>query len=283
MKIVVTGTTGQLGHDAAIELARRGHTVISATRQDFSLTDFAAARDFLTAKRPDAVLHAAAYTAVDKAEDEKELAMVTNGGATRNIAAICRDLGAKLLYLSTDYVFPGTGEKPYETDAPKGPQNAYGLSKLAGEEAIEELLEKYYIVRISWVFGVNGKNFIRTMLRLAETHDRLTVVADQIGSPTYTKDLSRLLADMLESEQYGIYHATNEGFCSWADFAREIFRQAGKAVTVTPVPTTAYPTRARRPLNSRLSKKSLDDAGFARLPAWQDALTRYLAELKEQE
>ena len=220
MKILVTGITGQLGHDVM-----------------------------------------------------EETCMIVNGGATREIAAACRDIGAKLLYLSTDYVFPGTGEDFYEPDDAKGPQNAYGLSKLAGEEAVEELLTRYFIVRISWVFGVNGKNFIKTMLRLAETHDTLTVVDDQIGSPTYTRDLARLLV--------GIYHATNEGVCSWADFAKEIFRQAGRAVTVTPVPSTAYPTPAKRPKNSRLSKRCLDAAGFSRLPDWQDALARYLRELAE--
>lgn len=281
MKILVTGITGQLGHDVMEELAARGHEAVGATRREMPLTDFPALRAQIEAVRPDAVIHCAAYTAVDRAEAEKETCMIVNGGATREIAAACRDIGAKLLYLSTDYVFPGTGEDFYEPDDAKGPQNAYGLSKLAGEEAVEELLTRYFIVRISWVFGVNGKNFIKTMLRLAETHDTLTVVDDQIGSPTYTRDLARLLVDMVESERYGIYHATNEGVCSWADLAKEIFRQAGRAVTVTPVPSTAYPTPAKRPKNSRLSKRCLDVAGFSRLPAWQDALARYLRELAE--
>ena len=190
------------------ELAARGHEAVGATRREMPLTDFPALRAQIEAVRPDAVIHCAAYTAVDRAEAEKETCMIVNGGATREIAAACRDIGAKLLYLSTDYVFPGTGEDFYEPDDAKGPQNAYGLSKLAGEEAVEELLTRYFIVRISWVFGVNGKNFIKTMLRLAETHDTLTVVDDQIGSPTYTRDLARLLVDMVESERYGIYHAT---------------------------------------------------------------------------
>lgn len=280
MKILVTGITGQLGHDVMAELAARGHEAVGATRQDMPLTDFPALRAHLMRVRPDAVIHCAAYTAVDRAEEEKTACMIVNGGATREIAAACRDLGAKLLYLSTDYVFPGTGDGFYEPDDEKGPQNAYGLSKLAGEEAIEELLTRYFIVRISWVFGVNGKNFVKTMLRLAETHDALTVVDDQVGSPTYTRDLARLLVDMVESERYGVYHATNEGVCSWAEFAREIFRQAGKDTTVAPVPSSAYPTPAKRPKNSRLSKACLDAAGFCHLPPWQDALARYLEELK---
>lgn len=280
MKILVTGITGQLGHDVMAELAARGHEAVGATRQDMPLTDFPALRAHLMRVRPDAVIHCAAYTAVDRAEEEKTACMIVNGGATREIAAACRDLGAKLLYLSTDYVFPGTGDGFYEPDDEKGPQNAYGLSKLAGEEAIEELLTRYFIVRISWVFGVNGKNFVKTMLRLAETHDALTVVDDQVGSPTYTRDLARLLVDMVESEKYGVYHATNEGVCSWAEFAKEIFRQAGKDTTVTPVPSSAYPTPAKRPKNSRLSKACLDAAGFCHLPPWQDALARYLEELK---
>lgn len=280
MKILVTGITGQLGHDVMAELAARGHEAVGATRQDMPLTDFPALRAHLMRVRPDAVIHCAAYTAVDRAEEEKTACMIVNGGATREIAAACRALGAKLLYLSTDYVFPGTGDGFYEPDDEKGPQNAYGLSKLAGEEAIEELLTRYFIVRISWVFGVNGKNFVKTMLRLAETHDALTVVDDQVGSPTYTRDLARLLVDMVESERYGVYHATNEGVCSWAEFAREIFRQAGKDTTVAPVPSSAYPTPAKRPKNSRLSKACLDAAGFCHLPPWQDALARYLEELK---
>ena len=279
MKTLVTGITGQLGHDVMLELQSRNHEAIGASRSDFELTDFAAARAFVLRTRPDAIIHCAAYTAVDRAEDEKDLCMVVNGGATRALAAAAKEVGAKFVYLSTDYVFPGIGDQPYEADAPKGPVNAYGLSKLAGEVAVQELLEAYFIVRISWVFGVNGKNFIKTMLRLAETHDALTVVDDQVGSPTYTKDLARLLVDMVESDRYGVYHATNEGFCSWAAFATEIFRQAGKRVTVTPVPSSVYPTKAVRPKNSRLSKSSLDAAGFHRLPTLNDALSRYLKEL----
>ena len=221
--------------------------------------------------------------AVDKAEEELEKVRAVNAGGPRNIAAACREIDAKLLYISTDYVFPGTGERFYEPEDPTGPLGAYGATKLEGEQAVQELLEKYFIVRISWVFGKNGNNFVKTMLRLAETRRELNVVCDQIGSPTYTADLAPLLCDMVMTDKYGIYHATNEGVCSWAEFAREIFRLAGKDVTVQPVPTSAYPTRAVRPLNSRMSKDKLEKMGFSRLPDWQDALRRYLQELEGAE
>ena len=279
MKILVTGVTGQLGHDCVQELQSRGIEARGVASRDFSLTDGEAVRAYLLSYRPDAVIHCAAYTAVDKAEDERELCEAVNGAGTRNIASACRELDCKLVYISTDYVFPGTGDLAYEVDGEKSPCNAYGLSKLHGEQAVQELLQKYFIVRISWVFGVNGKNFIRTMLKLAESHDKLTVVADQVGSPTYTRDLARLLADMVQTEKYGVYHATNEGYCSWAELAAETFRQAGCGAVVEPVPSIAYPTKAVRPKNSRLSKASLDAAGFERLPRWQDAVGRYLIEL----
>lgn len=239
-------------------------------------------REFFEREKPDALIHAAAYTAVDRAEEERELAFAVNEGGTRALARLCKEFGTKMLYLSTDYVFSGEGDDFYETDAKKNPQNVYGASKLAGERAIEEILEKYFIVRISWVFGVHGKNFIRTMLQLAEMHKELQVVDDQIGSPTYTKDLAELLLLMVQTEKYGIYHATNEGVCSWADFAEEIFRQAGKQIHLHRVPSSAYPTKACRPTNSRMSKKSLDLAGFSRLPSWQDALARYLEEIRAE-
>lgn len=282
MKILVTGVTGQLGFDCVRELTARGIEAQGVSTKDFSLTDREAVRSYLEGYRPDAVIHCAAYTAVDQAEDERERCEAVNAEGTRNLALAAKELGAKFVYISTDYVFPGTGEEPYEVDDPKSPCNAYGLSKLHGEEAVQELLEKYFIVRISWVFGKNGKNFVRTMLKLAEAHAALTVVDDQIGSPTYTADLAVLLAEMVQTDKYGIYHATNEGFCSWADFAKEIFRQAGKRAEVEPVPSTAYPTKAVRPGNSRLSKSSLDKAGFARLPRWQDAVGRYLIELASE-
>lgn len=283
MKVLVTGVTGQLGYDCVQELERRGIEARGVASRDFSLTDYAAAKEYIEAYRPDVIMHCAAYTAVDKAEDEREICEAVNADGTRNLAKIARALAAKLIYISTDYVFPGDGENFYEPADRKEPQNVYGRSKLHGEEAVQELLDKYFIVRISWVFGINGRNFIRTMLKLAESHDTLTVVDDQVGSPTYTHDLAVLLADMAQSDKYGVYHATNEGVCSWAELAAETFRQAGRKVTVTPVPSSAYPTKAVRPKNSRMSKKCLDAAGFSRLPAWQDAVGRYLRELNTKE
>lgn len=279
MKVLVTGFGGQLGFDVMRELTNRGIDATGTTRQDFPLTDMEAMRKRILDYMPDVVVHCAAYTAVDKAEDEPEVAMAVNGEATRCIAELCREIDAKLIYISTDYVFPGTGEAFYEPDEPKAPQNAYGKSKLAGEEYVQKLLDRYFIVRISWVFGINGKNFIRTMLKLSETHDELRVVDDQVGSPTYTVDLAKLLVDMAGTEKYGVYHATNEGICSWAELAAETFRQFGRKTKVTPVASSEYPTKAVRPKNSRMSKQCLDDAGFNRLPGWKDAVGRYLIEL----
>lgn len=278
--IIVTGITGQLGYDVALELERRGEEFIATSRSEIELTDEKSIKDFIANHQPSAVIHCAAYTAVDKAETEAELALRINGMATRYIAEACRDVGAKLLYPSTDYVFGGDGNKPYEVSDEKNPCNVYGKSKLLGEDAVRAINRKNFIVRISWVFGINGKNFVKTMLNLADKNKKLRIVSDQIGSPTYTKDLAPLLVDMIHTEKFGTYHATNEGFCSWAEFAKEIFKQAKKKVEVEEILTADYPTPARRPFNSRLSKKSLDDAGFNRLPTWQDALKRYLQELK---
>ena len=283
MKILITGATGQLGHDCVRVCRARGHEVCGVSSEIFPLSDAAAMRRILDDFAPDAILHAAAYTAVDQAEDEPARCRLINAAGTEFLAQYAEEHGSKLLYVSTDYVFPGTGTVPYETDDFPAPPNVYGASKRMGEEAVLAHLEKYFIVRISWVFGINGRNFVKTMLRLAETHKTLSVVGDQIGSPTYTHDLAPLLAEMLESERYGIYHATNEGFCSWAEFAAEIFRAAGLDVSVTSVPSHAYPTKAARPKNSRMSKASLDAAGFSRLPPWQDAVARYLKELQQAE
>ena len=276
MKMLVTGVSGQLGFDVMRELLARGVEAKGASRSDFSLTDFAAMRRFVEAHRPTAIIHCAAYTAVDKAEDEPELCREVNAAATGKLARLAKEIGAKFLYISTDYVFPGTGEDFYEPEDEKAPCNVYGESKLLGEEAALEALEELFIVRISWVFGENGKNFIKTMLRLAETHEELSVVGDQIGSPTYTRDLARLLADMIVTEKYGVYHATNEDTCSWAELAAEALRCAGKKTRVRVIKTEEYPTKAKRPKNSRLSKKCLDDAGFSRLPDWRDAVARYV-------
>ena len=277
--VIVTGITGQLGYDVAAELDRRGEEFIATTRKEIDLSDEKSIKDFIQRHSPSAVIHCAAYTAVDKAESEAELALTINGLGTRYIAEACREVGAKLLYPSTDYVFGGDGNKPYEINDEKTPCNVYGKSKLLGEDSVRALNRQHFIVRISWVFGKNGKNFVKTMLNLAAKNKKVRVVMDQIGSPTYTKDLAPLLVDMIHTEKYGTYHATNEGFCSWADFAKEIFKQAKKNVEVEEIFTVDYPLPARRPFNSRMSKKSLDDAGFERLPTWQDAVKRYLAEL----
>ena len=279
MKILVTGAGGQLGYDVCRVLDARGIENRGVDIADFDITDAVAVTSYICEYSPDAVIHCSAWTAVDKAEDELEKVRAVNAGGHRNIANACRDTGAKMLYISTDYVFPGDGERFYEPEDPTGPLGAYGQTKLEGELAVREALDNWFIVRISWVFGKNGNNFIKTMLRLAETRTELNVVCDQIGSPTYTADLAELLCDMIVTDKYGVYHATNEGICSWAEFAQEIFRQAEKDVTVHPIPTSEYPTRAVRPLNSRMSKAKLDEMGFRRLPDWHDALARYLREL----
>ncbi len=276
--ILVTGITGQLGHDVVKELERRGEDFIGTTRNEIDLTTEEGAKSFILEKKPEAVIHCAAYTAVDKAEEEAELALTVNGMGTRRIAEACREVGAKMLYVSTDYVFGGEGSEPYEIHDEKNPINIYGTSKLLGENSVAAILRDYFIVRISWVFGANGKNFVKTMLELGKRRRKLQIVDDQIGSPTYTADLAPLLVDMIHSDKFGIYHATNEGFCSWAEFAEEIFKQVGKKINVEKIPSADYPTPAKRPLNSRLSKKSLDDAGFNRLPEWQDAVRRFLIE-----
>lgn len=276
MKVLVTGVKGQLGYDVANELEKRGHEAVGTDVEEMDITDAAKVRGILTEENPDAVIHCAAYTAVDAAEENVELCRRINAEGTENIARVCSELNCKLLYVSTDYVFNGEGERPWEPDDEREPLNVYGQTKCEGELAVEKYVEKFFIVRIAWVFGVNGKNFIKTMLRLGKDHDELTVVADQIGSPTYTFDLSRLLVDMIESDKYGRYHATNEGLCSWYEFAVEIFRQAGMDVHVRPVTSEEYPAKAKRPHNSRMDKRKLEENGFKRLPEWKDALSRYL-------
>ena len=282
MKVLVTGVKGQLGYDVVNELEKRGHTAIGTDVEEMDITDAEKVREVLDAEKPDAVIHCAAYTAVDAAEDNVELCRKINAEGTENIAKACKELGCKLLYVSTDYVFNGEGERPWEPDDEREPLNVYGQTKYEGELAVEKYVEKFFIVRIAWVFGINGKNFIKTMLRLGEDHDELTVVADQIGSPTYTYDLARLLVDMIGSDKYGRYHATNEGLCSWYDFAVEIFRQAGMDVRVRPVTSEEYPAKAKRPHNSRMDKAKLEENGFERLPDWKDALGRYLRALQEK-
>lgn len=281
MKVLVTGVKGQLGYDVVRELEKRGHAAVGVDIDEMDITDAAAVERVLTETQPEAVIHCSAFTAVDRAEDETELCRRVNVEGTKNIAKICKKLDCKILYLSTDYIFSGDGERPWEPDDEASPLNAYGQSKYDGELALKKYVEKYFIVRISWVFGINGNNFIKTMLRLGRENGAVKVVDDQIGSPTYTYDLSRLLVDMIESDRYGAYHATNEGICSWYEFAKEIFRAAGmNDVSVTPVKSGEFPVKAKRPKNSRMSKEKLVANGFTLLPAWQDAVARYMKELE---
>ncbi len=282
MKILVTGVKGQLGYDVCRVLSARGIEHLGVDIEDFDITDEAATRKFISSYRPDAIIHCSAFTAVDRAEDEVELCTRVNAQGPANIAAVAAELGAKMLYISTDYVFPGTGECFYRPDDPTGALSVYGRTKELGERAVRAASDRHFIVRISWVFGINGNNFVKTMLRLSQTKSDLNVVCDQIGSPTYTWDLAHLLADMIVTEQYGTYHATNEGLCSWAEFAAEIMKQAGASTVIHPIPSSEYPTKAVRPLNSRMCKDKLVENGFSRLPDWQDALARYLKELEHQ-
>lgn len=303
MKVLVTGVCGQLGHDVMNELAKRGYegigsdispeyngaadgsAVTAMPYVSMDITNAENVKTVINTAAPDVVVHCAAWTAVDLAEDDDKVEKVraVNATGTQNIANICKELDCKMVYISTDYVFDGQGEKPWEPDCKEyKPMNVYGQTKLEGELAVANTLSKYFIVRIAWVFGVNGKNFIKTMLNVGKTHDTVRVVCDQIGTPTYTLDLSRLLVDMIETDKYGYYHATNEGgYISWYDFTCEIFKQAGYATTVVPVTTEEYGlSKAARPFNSRLDKSKLVQNGFEPLPTWQDALSRYLKEIE---
>ena len=283
MRVLVTGVKGQLGHDVVNEMEKRGLTPVGVDLAEMDITDKEACDRVITEANVEAVIHCAAYTAVDAAEDNVDVCMKVNAGGTRNIAEVCKKLGIKMMYISTDYVFNGEGLRPWEPDDHREPLNVYGLTKYEGEIAVEQNLEKYFIVRIAWVFGKNGKNFIKTMLNVGKTHDTVRVVNDQIGTPTYTYDLARLLVDMNETEKYGYYHATNEGgYISWYDFTKEIYHQAGYKTAVLPVSTEEYGlSKAARPFNSRLDKSKLVEAGFTPLPTWQDALSRYLKEIEQ--
>lgn len=282
MKVLVTGVKGQLGYDVMKRLADLHVEARGVDYTDCDLTDGDAVMKLVRGEAPDTIIHCAAYTAVDRAETEPEKCAAVNGIGTLNLVRAALAVDAKLLYISTDYVFSGEGDTPFETGDPYHPRNVYGLTKAQGEEAVRSLMTRYFIVRTAWVFGLNGSNFVKTMLRRGAESSEVSVVGDQIGSPTYTVDLARLVCDMVQTNRYGIYHATNEGYCSWASFAAEIMRQAGLRCTVRSVATGEYPTLARRPANSRLSKACLDQAGFARLPRWEDALARYLNELEQQ-
>lgn len=277
MKVLVTGANGQLGYDIVKELQKQNNIeCYGAARKDFDIVDFNATEKFIINYMPDAVIHCAAYTAVDKAEDEQGLCYLVNASATENIAVICKKINAKMLYISTDYVFDGTKDGFYEVDDEPNPINVYGKTKLLGEQAVQRILKKYFIVRISWVFGEHGNNFVKTMLRLGKERKGINVVADQYGSPTYTADLAPLLVEMIQTEKYGIYHATNEGVCTWAEFGEEIFKIAGMDVKVNHITTAEYPTRAKRPLNSRLSKEKIINNKFIIIRAWEKALREFI-------
>ena len=286
MRILVTGVNGQLGYDCVRELKERGYTNVKGIDiEDLDITDESAVYKFITEYNPDVVMHNAAWTAVDKAEQMPDKVYQVNALGPKYIAEACKEVNAKMVYISTDYVFDGKGESAFEVDDPKNGLSVYGKTKSQGEDFVTSTISNYFIVRISWVFGYNGNNFVKTMLKLADMgKTELNVVCDQIGSVTYTYDLAKLLCDMIETEKYGIYHATNEGMISWADFATEIMKQANLACKVNHVTTEEYkrlvPNQADRPLNSRMSKKSLDNAGFNRLPDWRNALSRYLHELE---
>lgn len=280
MRIIVTGAKGQLGSDVIQRLSEIGAEAIGADIDRLDITDEKAVDLFFKESHADGVIHCAAYTNVDLAESQKEICRKINADGTRNIAAACEKYGMKLLYLSTDYVFDGRGSEPFETDSPKAPCNFYGKTKLEGETEAARLCKRLFIVRISWVFGENGKNFVKTMLRLAAERSEISVVCDQTGSPTYTKDLAVLLCEMISGCKYGVYHATNEGICSWAEFADKIMELSKSETKIIPIPSSQYKSAAVRPANSRLSKSSLDKNGFSRLPHWEDALQRFLGNEK---
>lgn len=276
MRVLVTGVKGQLGYHVVEELEKRGHAAVGVDIDEMDITDAEQTRRVITGAQAEAVVHCAAYTAVDAAEEHVELCRKVNVDGTGNIAKVCGELGLKMVYISTDYVFNGEGLRPWEPEDEAEPLNVYGQAKYDGEVQVRNYVDKYFIVRTAWVFGEHGHNFINTMLRLGRERGKVSVVNDQIGSPTYTRDLAVLLVDMIETEKYGIYHATNEGYCSWYEFAVEIFRQAGMEVQVSPQTSDELQAKAKRPHNSRMDKAKLETSGFRRLPSWQDALRRYL-------
>lgn len=277
--ILVTGSNGQLGYDVVRELKRRNLEVIGTTRDDFDITNKKEVENYILKYKPECIIHCAAYTAVDNAENQRDICFGVNVIGTENIALVCKKLGSKMIYISTDYVFDGKGNKPYEINDAINPVNFYGKTKYLGEEKVKESLDKYFIVRISWVFGINGKNFVKTMMELGKKRKSIDVVCDQIGSPTYTVDLAQLLCDMALSEKYGTYHATNEGICSWAEFAEEIMKQSNIDCIINEILSSDYKSQAKRPLNSRMSKKSLIDNQFNKMPNWKHAINRFLNEI----
>ena len=282
MRVLVTGYAGQLGYDTIRLLEARGIECRGVDMQDFDLTDGQAVKNYVQTYRPNAIVHCAAYTNVDRAESQPEICAAVNGMGTVNVVRAALSVGAKVVFISTDYVFPGTGDQPWKINDPYGPRNVYGMSKVQGEDAVRSLMTRYFILRTSWVFGKNGHNFVRTMLRLGKEKKEIRVVDDQIGSPTYTKDLARVICDMLPTEKYGIYHVRNEGFISLFQFAKMIMDKAGLPCRVLPVPSSEYPTPAKRPLNSRLDGSRLAEAGFEPMPSVEDALDRYLDEIRDE-
>ena len=282
MRVLVTGYAGQLGFDTVRLLEQRGIECRGVDVQDFDLTDGQAVRDYVRTYRPTAIVHCAAYTNVDRAESQPEICAAVNGMGTVNIVRAALSVGAKVVFISTDYVFPGTGDKPWKINDAYGPRNVYGMSKVQGEDAVRSLMTRYFILRTSWVFGKNGHNFVRTMIRLGKEKKEIRVVDDQIGSPTYTRDLARVICDMLPTEKYGIYHVRNEGFISWFQFAKMIMEKTGLPCRVLPVSSSEYPTPAKRPLNSRLDGSRLAEAGFEPMPTVESALDRYLDEIRNE-
>jgi len=280
LKFMVTGVNGQLGHDVMMQLKEMDFDVIAPIRDEFNLTDKDQVKKYILKERPDVIIHCAAYTAVDKAEDEKDLCYAVNVEGTRVIAETAKQINAKLVYVSTDYVFDGLGQEPHSEDKETQPINYYGYTKEQGEKIVRELLDKHFIVRTSWLYGLNGNNFVKTILKLAETRNEINVVSDQIGAPTYTADLSKFIIDLLQTDKYGTYHGVNEGFCSWYEFAKAILEKSASKVKVNPISTESYPTKAKRPKNSRLAKNNTDSIGIVRLPNWKDALNRFFASIE---
>jgi dTDP-4-dehydrorhamnose reductase/dTDP-4-dehydrorhamnose 3,5-epimerase len=280
---MVTGVNGQLGHDVMMQLKEMEFDIIAPRRDEFDLTNKEQVKNFIMKEKPEVIIHCAAYTAVDKAEDEKDLCYLVNVEGTRAVAEAAKEINAKVVYVSTDYVFDGLGQEPHTEEKETNPVNYYGYTKEQGERIARELIDKHFIVRTSWVYGINGNNFVKTMIKLAESRNELNVVSDQIGAPTYTKDLAQFIINLVQTNNYGTYHGVNEGYCSWHDFAESIFEKSGISMIVNQISTEEYPTRAKRPLNSRLTKENTSKAGIDRLPHWEDALTRFIEELKRQE
>lgn len=282
LKILVTGSNGQLGSDLLEELSHMPLKVIATTKDDFDITNATQTKQFLFATKPDIIIHCAAYTAVDQAEEEQQTCYSVNVEGTKNIAQGAQEINAKLVYISTDYVFDGSGDTPHLTTNTINPLNYYGHTKAAGEKIVRDSIPRHFIIRTSWVYGIHGHNFVNTMISLAKTKNKIQVVDDQVGSPTYTKDLARFIGRLIQTDNYGTYHGVNEGFCSWYQFAQEIFSQLSTNIEITPISSQDYPTKAKRPLNSRLSTVTTKEMGLPKLPHWKNALTRYLQELQSK-